>query len=169
MSATVSAKVIFQSAMRLSTISIAATADRVAAATCSTPAAGSSRSACRTSATSASTFGCSRREGGELAAVLDPHVVEQHAKVGLVHAELLLDGRGGQPDLAAHDAPAGGRPMARIDGLDAIGAVRVVGRQAVAQRSDRALRIGRAQTLGEQFVVRQSLSSRAGGRSGRCA
>ena len=33
-----------------------------------------------------------------------------HSEVRLVDAELLLDGRGGQPDLAAHDARPCGLP-----------------------------------------------------------
>ena len=58
LSATVSAKLIFQSAMRLSMISIAATAQSEAAATSSGVAFGFDRSRASTSATSASAFGC---------------------------------------------------------------------------------------------------------------
>ena len=61
------------------------------------------------------------------------HVVEQHPEVGLVDAELGLDGGRGQPDLAAHDtAPAATR--ARADAL--LDGVRR--RQVVACRSGRA-------------------------------
>ena len=40
------------------------------------------------------------------AAVGHLHVVEQHAEVGPVHAELRLHGGRGQPDLASHDPGA---------------------------------------------------------------
>jgi hypothetical protein len=38
------------------------------------------------------------------------HICEQHAVIGLIHAELCLDGRVGQTDLAAHQWPTGTEP-----------------------------------------------------------
>ena len=49
------------------------------------------------------------------------HVVEQDAEVGLVDAQLGLDGRRGEPDLATDHASAGGRPVSVQPILDGIG------------------------------------------------
>jgi IclR family acetate operon transcriptional repressor len=75
----------------------------------------------------------------QLAPVGDRHVVEQHAVVRLVHAELGLHRLGRQPDLAADDPASGGAPDIGIDPLHGVGALAVGGLQPVAKR-----RYGRA-------------------------
>ena len=70
-----------------------------------TPGTGEVASPC-TKAISASTRGCSSVVERDLVAVVDEHVVEQHAEVGLVDAEQLLHRPRGQADLATADHAA---------------------------------------------------------------
>ena len=58
-----------------------------------------------TKAISASTLGWISSSAGNVPAVRNRHVVEQHAVVGLIDAELALHGERGEADLAA-DQPA---------------------------------------------------------------
>ncbi len=136
LSATVSTIEMFQSAMRLSTISIAATTKSVARST------------------SLATTGWSRqivpqheRHLGldawlhqprvrDRFAVADRHVGEQHAEVGSIDAEHLLHRRRGQPDLAAD---ATGTDPGSLDHALLHG-VRVVDRAVGEQVEDRLAR-----------------------------
>ncbi len=62
-----------------------------------------------TNAISASTFGCSSRPIGDRVALADVHVVEEHAEVGLVDAELLCTAGEVSPILRPTTRGAGGQ------------------------------------------------------------
>ena len=64
-------------------------------------------------------------------AIADGHVGKQHAEVGLVNAELGLDGQRGEADLAADQTPACGQCAFGVVVLDGVGAVCI----RVARRS----------------------------------
>ena len=106
LSATVSAKLIFHSAMRLSTISIAAWTDAVAAATASAVVLGIGKRCRKHQRDFGLALGLDDPAPGPAPAVGDAHVIEQHAEIGLVDAKLRLHGLRGEPDLATDDAPA---------------------------------------------------------------
>ncbi len=93
LSATVSTIEMFQSLIRLSTISIAATTKSVARSTSLEITGRSGRSFASTNATSASTRGCISRVRRDGLAVADSHVGEQHAEVRPVDTEHLLHDR----------------------------------------------------------------------------
>jgi hypothetical protein len=105
LSATVSAKVIFQSAMRLSTISIAAWTVRPPRRhrpSCS----GSGQVRAQHERDLASALGCRQRAGSSVPPSAIAHVIEQHAEIGLIDAQLRLHRLGGQARLAPDDAAA---------------------------------------------------------------
>ncbi len=93
LSATVSTIEMFQSLIRLSTISIAATTKSVARSTSLAITGRSGRSLFSTNATSASTRGCISRVRGTGSLSPIGHVGEQHAEVRAVDAEHLLHDR----------------------------------------------------------------------------
>ena len=104
LSAMVSTREIFQSRIRLSTISMAGSTKATARNISATWGSSTSRSLPSTSATSASAFGCSKPSGAGRAVAHD-HVRQQGAIVRLGHAQLALHRHGGQADLAADEPP----------------------------------------------------------------
>ena len=94
---------IFQSRIRLSTISMAGST-KATARNIRDMGSSTSRSLPSTSATSASAFGCSKPSGRHRAVAHD-HVRQQGAIVRLGHAQLALHRHGGQADLAADEPP----------------------------------------------------------------
>jgi hypothetical protein len=77
------------------------------------------------------------------------HVVEQHAVIRAINAELGLDGLGGQPDLAADQAPPGTQAVLGVGFLNRIGHRNIVSRQEIANRLTRRVRLmGSPELLG---------------------
>ena len=66
-------------------------------------------------------LGLDQPADGDLGAVFDRHVGEQHAVVRLVDAQLALDGERREADLAADEAPSALDPMGGVDVLDRVG------------------------------------------------
>jgi hypothetical protein len=79
------------------------------------------------------------------AAVSHAHVVEQHAEIGLVHAELLLHGLGRQARLAADDLPSLRFPETGVDFLNPIGPDHIDRIEIIAQGRNHAPGISVAQ------------------------
>src|SRR5271166_5445302 len=85
-------------------------------------------------------------------AVRHRHVVEQHAIVGLIDAELALHGERSQTDLASDQPLPLLQPPLRVDLLRRIGEVDRVGGQHLPHRRNRRSRV----MGGEQFVRHRS-------------
>ena len=86
-------------------------------------------------------------------AVLDEHLVGEHAEVRLVHPEKGLHGLAGQADLAADDLLARGDTPLDVDRLDRVGVLDVESVVAVGQGGDGFGRaIGLPQLVGEVLM-----------------
>ena len=68
------------------------------------------------------------------ATVRDLHVSEQNTEIRLIHAELCLHSLCGQTDLAAYNAPSTLEPYTRVDSLDSVGAIHIIGGKHITQR-----------------------------------
>jgi hypothetical protein len=94
-------------------------------------------------------LGLLRARERNLLAVGHGHVVEKHAEVGLVHAQLRLHRLRGQTDLAAYQPPTRREPVLRVDALHRVRSVECVAAQlcdcATHRRARRALRLRFAQ------------------------
>ena len=106
----------------------------MAAATSAGPITAPARSSASTKAISASILGCSVRALSIGVPGAQAMLVEQHAEVGPVDAELRLHGRVGQPDLPADDAGARRDLVRDPGGLHGVGGVDVPGGQQAAHR-----------------------------------
>src|SRR3546814_13204627 len=71
------------------------------------------------------------------------HISEEHAIVGLVHAELLLDRPRGKPDLASDETAPRGECVAGVQFLHRIGRRDATAAEAFAKRGDRRALSGR--------------------------
>ena len=160
MSAIVSRMPIFQSAMRELTISIAGSANSTARRMSAIVSCSSSRSRPMTKAISASTLGWISWSAGDVPAVGDRHVVEQHAVVGLIDAELALHGERGQTDLASDQPSPLLQPALRVDLLRRIGEVDRVGGQHLPHRRNRAFSSSGRRTVCPRPLARLQESRR---------
>ena len=79
-------------------------------------------------------LGLKRASRIEAATVRDLHVSEQNTEIRLIHAELCLHGLCGQTDLAAYNAPSTLEPYTRVDSLDSVGAIHIIGGKHITQR-----------------------------------
>jgi hypothetical protein len=138
---------IFQSAMRESTISIAGSANSTARRTSAIVRRSWSRSRPMTKAISASTLGWIRRS--RVPAVRNRHVVEQHAVIGLIDAELALHGERDEADLAPDQAAPRREPTFGVDLLRRVGLVdRALGQHLAHRRHGRPRLVGAEDGVG---------------------
>ena len=118
-------------------------------ATSATSASAPSRSAASRNATSASTFGCSSDARGHRAAVRHDHVVEQHAEVGLIDAELRLHRLRVSPILRPTAHRTALAPAGHVDRGDGVRRLHVVRSDEVAHGRARGAPLrGRPETVG---------------------
>ena len=89
-------------------------------------------------------------------AVLDEHLVGEHAEVGFVDAEQLLHRRRGQADLAPDDPLAVRDPTVDVDRLDGIGILHHQGGVTLGQRRDGLRRPVRFPQLVGKLLVQRS-------------
>ena len=123
LSATVSASCTRQSAMRLSTISIAGRTPPTALSASAVVTPGPARSSANTKRDLGHDAWLEKRIDGDLRPVIDEHVVDQHAEVGLGDAEDVLSRLRGSPESAAPDRTSGRDPPPDVVRLDRVGVV----------------------------------------------
>ena len=148
MSAIVSRMPIFQSAMRESTISIAGSANSTARKISAIVSLLAVEIAADDEGDLGLDLGLNQLVARNVPAVGNRHVVEQHAVVGLIDAELALHGERSQTDLASDQPSPLLQPPLRVDLLRRIGEVDRVGGQHLPHRRNRRSRV----LGGEQFV-----------------